>query len=208
MIALLKGKVIAFENDSVLLDVNGVGYHLQLTGAALAQINEIGMEATFYTHMQVRDDSIGLYGFSSLEEQKIFREIITVSGAGPRTALNILSTLSPGEFVKAIQEANRAVLTKVNGVGKKTAERLILELKDKFELLVEDEEWDDFDQEMPLPSGGITEDALSALLVLGYSNAEAEEMVRQASALLGDQSYDLQAFLKVALSSSRRRGNN
>lgn len=208
MIALLKGKVIAFENDSVLLDVNGVGYHLQLTGAALAQINEIGMEATFYTHMQVRDDSIALYGFSSLEEQKIFREIITVSGAGPRTALNILSTLSAGEFVKAIQEANRAVLTKVNGVGKKTAERLILELKDKFELLVEDEEWDDFDQEMPLPSGGITEDALSALLVLGYSNAEAEEMVRQASALLGDQSYDLQAFLKVALSSSRRRGNN
>lgn len=207
MIALLRGKVLTLEASNIILDVNGVGYYLHLTGAALATIDNIGMEATFYIHMQIRDDSVSLYGFASFEEKQLFQQIITVSGAGPRTALNILSGLTPNEFISAIQQANRAELTKISGIGNKTADRLILELKDKFETLVTDD-WDDFDQEMPLPRSGIIQDALSALLALGYNNTEAEAMVKQASSQMGDNTYDLQGFLRVALSSGRRRGTN
>lgn len=206
MIALLQGKVISREDNEIILDVNGIGYHIYLTGAALAKIS-IGDEiVSFYTHMQVKDDGLTLYGFASADEKRLFQRVITVSGAGPRTALNILLTLSANQFIAAVNQGDRKTLTTVSGVGKKTADRLILELKDVVGEADSSDEWD-LNGDLPLASVGINQDAISALVTLGYSGEEAETLVAEANSKLNDPS-DLQELIKAALSLVGRGTNN
>ncbi|NLY10385.1 MAG: Holliday junction branch migration protein RuvA [Firmicutes bacterium] len=195
MIGLLKGYVVSTAKNSLILDVNGVGYSLLVPEFTLKEISR-ETQVTLYTYLQVRDDALVLYGFSSLDEKALFERIISVSGAGPKTALAILSAMRPVEFLRAVIEGNKPALTKIPGIGKKTADRLLLELKDigkEFDIAWEAE------QSMPVPSGGILQDAVEALISLGYNLGEAEQMVNQAHAMIGD-TFDLQKIIKTALS--------
>ncbi len=198
MIAILRGNIVSIIENSIVLDVQGVGYQLQATGAVLQSVAVNGdQEVTVHTHLQIREDGIALFGFATLEEKVLFQRIINVSGVGPKIALSILSALSPVQFVLAIRDGNRSVLTKISGVGKKTAERLILELKESLTYPESDQGWD-LDAGMPPPTQGISHDAHQALLALGYSSTEAEEMIKRTYATVGELT-DLQAFLKAAL---------
>ncbi|HHT36593.1 MAG TPA: Holliday junction branch migration protein RuvA [Firmicutes bacterium] len=204
MIALLKGRIITQDENAVVLDVNGVGYQLNLSGAALDLANKSSDQVVLHTHMHVKDDGIDLYGFASADEKKLFQKIITVSGMGCKTALNILKTMRAEQFVTAIALGDRSALTKVSGIGKKTAERLILELKDDFADVYAD--LSAAESEIPpLVATDIVNDALSALSALGFSYVEAESMIRTAQAELGETD-DLQGLLKAALAAVGKRG--
>lgn len=201
MISLLRGRIVSQEENRIILDVNGVGYELQLSGAALKKTKDSSDSVTLHTHMHIKDNGIDLYGFASLDEKRLFQRIITVSGTGCKTALNILLAMTAGEFVTAILGENRAALTRISGIGKKTAERLILELRDPL-----NEAYKDVDlgiSELSLSNGGVIQDALSALLALGYTWTEAETMISHARSQLPDID-DLQVLLKFALSLAGR----
>lgn len=201
MISLLRGRIVSQEENRIILDVNGVGYELQLSGAALNKTKDSSDSVTLHTHMHIKDNGIDLYGFASLDEKRLFQRIITVSGTGCKTALNILLAMTAGEFVTAILGENRAALTRISGIGKKTAERLILELRDPL-----NEAYKDVDlgiSELSLSNGGVIQDALSALLALGYTWTEAETMISHARSQLPDID-DLQVLLKFALSLAGR----
>lgn len=198
MIVTLQGKLAASDETSVVLEVNGVGYQVLVTQAVLRELPSLGQTMRIFTHLHVREDAMVLFGFASEEERHLFQEVIGVSGIGPKTAVGILSAITPVEFVRAIQQQQKTVLTKLPGVGKKTAERLILELRDKLSA----EQWTDEDAEdWPIVPGGGLGDAVEALVALGYSSREAEQMVQGAYSQLGDDS-DLQALLKLALANS------
>ncbi len=206
MIAVLRGSVLLIEENNVILDVNGVGYQLQVTGAALQIVTRKADEVTLYTHLQMREDGIALYGFASHEERVLFQRIITVSGAGPKTALSILSAMSPNQFIGAIHEGDRIALTKILGVGKKTAERLILELKEVLTYAGAENDWD-LEGDIPVTaSRGVWYDAHQALLALGYTESEADTMLKSAQEF-ASETQDLQELLKVALTNYGRRGN-
>lgn len=206
MIALLRGKVVSQVDNEIILEVNGIGYQLFLTGAAMAKISGSEEMVSFYTHLQVKEDGLTLYGFATADEKKTFQKIISVSGTGPRTALNILLTLSANQFIAAVSHGDRKTLTTVSGVGKKTAERLILELKDSLGTVITSEDWD-LNGDLAIPSVGITQDAISALIALGYSANEAESLVSEANLRLNDAN-DLQELIKMALSLVGRGTNN
>jgi len=199
MIALLRGTIVSQVENTVILDVNGVGYQLQLSGAALRKIKGNMEPITFYTHMQIKEDGIDLYGFATQDEKELFQKIIGVSGTGCKTALNILLSMTKDQFITAISLGDREALTKVSGVGKKTAERLILELKDVLAKNITNKEQDSIWDTIPEPELGITQDALSALSALGFGFDEAQVMLQKALAEIGETS-DLQLLLKTALS--------
>lgn len=178
MVGYLKGKVIYSGEGIVLLDVNGVGYEVVCSGALFARlVNEKQGEA--YTYLQVREDGISLYGFVSLEEKNMFLKLISVSGVGPKMGISILSGLNIGDLAVAIASSDVKMLSTVKGLGKKTAERIILELREKVSSL-------------SLPSAGAPsapvsekigdreEDAVVGLMSLGYTRAESVRAVKGA----------------------------
>ena len=178
MVGYLKGKVIYSGEGIVLLDVNGVGYEVVCSGALFARlVNEKQGEA--YTYLQVREDGISLYGFVSLEEKNMFLKLISVSGVGPKMGISILSGLNIGDLAVAIASSDVKMLSTVKGLGKKTAERIILELREKVSSL-------------SLPSAGVPsapvsekigdreEDAVVGLMSLGYTRAESVRAVKGA----------------------------
>ena len=160
MIGKLAGRLAAKHPPQVLVDVNGVSYELDVPMSTFYGLPAVGEAVTLYTHLQVREDAHTLYGFATLEERAAFRQLIRISGIGARTALSVLSGLSVGELAQAValQEAGR--LVKVPGIGKKTAERLLLELKGKLDAAAATGQ----------PQAA---DALNALVALGYSDKEA-----------------------------------
>ena len=204
MIVTLRGRITDIQDAYIILDVNGVGYGLNVTSSVLKNMPAVGQELLVYTHLQVREDAMVLYGFSSWDERRLFQQIISVTGIGPKTGLGILSTVTPIEFVRAVEQRQLEVLTQIPGIGKKTAERLVLELKDKFTGTV----WEGTDEDIiPIAPGGILQDARDALIALGYSASESEYMVQTAHAALGD-THDLQELLKQALASNtKQRGD-
>jgi len=202
MIALLRGKIIGQDQNTVILDVSGVGYQVHLSGAALEKARSGSEQVTFHTYMHVKEDGIDLYGFATVDEKKLFQKIITVSGMGCKTAINILNAMTAEQFVSAINLGDRAALTQIPGVGKKTAERLILELRDElakgaFNLTGSTAQ--------PLNDTGMLYDALAALAALGFDSSEADLMLKAAVAKIGETS-DLQLLLRTALASVDRRG--
>lgn len=203
MIVSLKGRLLEVLDGSVVLDVQGVGYEVHVTGSVLKALPPLGEELQVQTYLQVRDDSMVLYGFSSWEERSLFLKIIGVAGIGPKSGLGILSNISPQGFVQAVQSRDLKTLTSLPGIGKKTGERILLELKDAFT----DLSWSAPSvEEPPIMPGGILEDAVEALIALGYTAGEAERMVRLAEPHL-TESYDLQELLKVALAQNgQKRG--
>jgi Holliday junction DNA helicase RuvA len=170
MIGRLVGRLASKHPPQVMLDVGGVGYELDVPMSTFYNLPATGEIVTLYTHLVVREDAHTLYGFGSLEERSAFRQLIRISGIGARTALALLSGLSVADLAHAVLTQETARLTKVPGIGKKTAERLLLELKGKLA--------------GPLPGGGpaapssAAGDVLNALVALGYSEKEAGAAVR------------------------------
>ena len=165
MIGRLSGKLAAKHPPQVLVDCGGVAYELDVPMSTFYNLPAAGDTTTLYTHLLVREDAHTLYGFASLEERSVFRQLIRISGIGARTALALLSGLSVAELAQAVATQDSARLTKVPGIGKKTAERLLLELKGKLA------------EALPGAAGaapaGTVADILNALLALGYSEKEA-----------------------------------
>lgn len=180
MIDFVRGQVAHLENDYVVLDVQGIGYRIYCPNPyVFAAKSE--QTATVYTHHHVRDDAILLYGFPTREEQRLFRKLIEVSGIGPRVALGILSGGQPDHVVAAIQQENITFLTKLPGIGKKTAQRMILDLKDKLDGLGGPSLFDELPADMDDLNGlnpGWPE-AREGLKALGYTDAELDRVWQQ-----------------------------
>lgn len=179
MIALLTGKVVSVGGDSCILDVNGVGFQVFMPLAALETLSRATETVQVYTHFQLREDGVSLYGFLSPSEKSLFEKIIGVAGVGPKTALAILGTLSAVQFQEAIRSEDYRRLTGVSGVGMKTAQRLVLELKGKLGKIADSPDADDSKMVMG-PS--IARDAADALDTLGYPVKEATAAVESVLA--------------------------
>ncbi|MCL4517498.1 MAG: Holliday junction branch migration protein RuvA [Firmicutes bacterium] len=195
MIARLKGVLVLQADDFVIIDVGGVGYRVYVPGSTRDRLPGPGQEACIFTHTHVREDAILLYGFATWEERELFEALIGVSGIGPKVALSILSSMEAEEFRRAIMGADEAILTNINGIGKKTAQRLILELKDKLGSIgftggIPGAQPGMGVQGMPGMPGGQARrkdsdpaaDAVEALVALGYSPVEAARAVQKARA--------------------------
>jgi Holliday junction DNA helicase RuvA len=175
MIAHLRGKLIYKEPGQAIIEAGGVGYDVIISVPTFTALPSLGAEAALHIHTQVSEDQIALFGFLEREEKRLFERLITVGGVGPKLAIKMLSGLSPDRTVQAIRSQDHAQLTRIPGVGKKLAERLVLELKDKL---------DDFAvvTTAMVARGGAVDDVLSALVNLGYQRAAAEKAIEQATA--------------------------
>ena len=181
MIGFLRGQVAALKADYCLLDVNGVGYRVFVAGSTRNKLR-LKEEAQLFTYMNVYQDGITLYGFASEEEYDIFQLLIGVSGIGPKVALGILSAITVESLCKAIQNKQATVLTKLPGIGKKSAERLILELKDKVAFAAADDVEEILTLDLEGPTGDdMMSEAQAALVALGYSQAEIAPVLRKAT---------------------------
>ncbi len=175
MIAQVHGRLLRKGPQEAVVDVGGVGYRVTIPLSTFYRIGEPGEEVTLLTHTHVREDALALFGFLTAAEQALFERLIEVSGVGPKLAVAILSGIEAPDLVAALRSSDVVRLTRIPGVGKKTAERLVLELKDKVQGLAATEE--------PTPAaaaGSAKEDLVSALLHLGYSRPEAERGVDRA----------------------------
>jgi Holliday junction DNA helicase RuvA len=176
VIAQVRGRLLRKEPQEAVVDVGGVGYRVTIPLSTFYRIGEPGAEVTLLTHTHVREDALALFGFLTAAEQALFERLIEVSGVGPRLAVAILSGIEAPDLVAALRASDVVRLTRIPGVGKKTAERLVLELKDKVQGLAGTVE--------PAPAAGAAgsakADLVSALLHLGYSRPEAERGVERA----------------------------
>ena len=189
MIALLTGTLAIKEADRVVVrTTTGVGYECFVPTRALADLPGPGQPVELHTSLVVREDGQSLYGFTTAEERRVFQRLLQATGIGPRLALAMLSQYSGERLVRGIRERDVAALVAVPGVGKKTAERLILELADKT---------DDLAAEAAAPTTSVTDAATQALVRLGYGAPEADDAVRRA--LAQDGRRDTAALLKAAL---------
>jgi Holliday junction DNA helicase RuvA len=184
MISSLRGILAEALPTQVLIEVNGVGYELLIPLSSFDKLPAPGQEVRILTHLVVREDAHVLYGFMSLAERELFRTLInTVSGIGPRTALNILSGVSVSAFKGAVANSDTKALSQISGVGKKTAERIVVELRDKFGKAGA------FEASSAERSLSVTDqkvnDAVLALMALGFKQVEAHDTIRAVQALLG-----------------------
>lgn len=178
MIGSLKGSVAYLGADCCIIDTaGGVGYRVFMPGAHLAQLS-LGGSVRVHVHTAVREDAILLYGFLSQEYYDLFELLLSVSGVGPKMALGILSAVKPDAFYLAVQSRDIKVLTKLPGIGKKTAERMLLELKDKVGGAAA-EAGSDFGESVAAGGSGAVAEAMEALLSLGYSNGEIVPVIKQ-----------------------------
>lgn len=181
MIGRLTGIVADKQAPDVLVDVNGVGYEVQLPLTSFYELPEEGQQTTIYTHFVVREDAQLLYGFSSKQERSLFRLLIKANGVGPKLGLTILSGLTAEQFVACVEQDDVTTLVKLPGVGKKTAERLLIEMRDRIKAL---DVAPDFMPKMEMESSLLTnkaneyDDAVSALMALGYSSQQANKAVK------------------------------
>lgn len=175
MIASLKGELIQKSPDKVIVDVNGVGYEVFLSSASLQKMPITGEEVFLYIHTSVREDSLTLFGFADMEEKEMFLLLINVSGVGPRLALTILSGIRPDALSRAISTKDIGRLTTVSGVGKKTAERLCLDLRDKVGFMLTLDEHEAGEMIADAGDHKTTADVISALVNLGYPSVRAHQ---------------------------------
>ncbi len=177
MIASLRGTLVGKEGGQCVIEAAGVGYLVQVSTHTAAALPERDGPVFLHTHQVVREDALMLFGFAALEERRMFELLITVSGIGPRVALAVLSGLPPAALARAIRDGDVAALVAIPGVGRKTAERMVVELRDRIDVLAA--------AGGPAPSPGppprseAFQDAVAALVRLGYSGAQAQEAVRK-----------------------------
>ncbi len=186
MIGYLKGTLISVQNGKVLLDVGGVGYEISISNNTVVKLPAVDNQATIYTYLYVREDEMSLFGFYSLEEKAMFMKLISISGIGPKAAMSILSGMELRALAIAIITEDKKSIAKIKGVGKKTAERIILELKEKVTAEEGDVETTSSSKK-PVMSGveidTDMEDAIMALRTLGIQQASAVRAVTSARAI-------------------------
>lgn len=175
MIGYLRGRLALKQPPHLVIDVHGVGYEIEAPMSTFYELPEVGKELTLLTHLAVREDSHSLYGFATQEERRLFKSLLKVSGVGARMALGILSGISVDGFIRCVQEDDTVTLTKVPGIGKKTAERLVVEMRDRITETM-------LDKSVPSPAGISAStpagDAFSALVALGYKAQEVARMLK------------------------------
>ena len=199
MIAFLKGTIEDITENSLVLDVNGIGYEVLVPGQLLDMLEGIGQELKVYTYMQVREDAVVLFGFLTRDDLAMFKMLIGVNGVGPKAGLGILSALGTEELRFAVLADDAKRIAKAPGIGAKTAQKIILELKDKLDLaeVFEQKLNADRQQEAVVSVGsGMVQDAVEALVALGYGSTEALRAVRAVKA---DTVADSEQLLKEAL---------
>ena len=185
MIAHLRGTLLAKHPNQAIVETHGVGYDVAITVPTFTEMPAAGAEVALHIHTHVREDSLSLYGFLRLAEKHLFEKLLTVSGIGPTLAIKILSGMPADEMVGAIRNADLARLTRIPGIGKKTAERMVLELRDKLPTPTEGSE-----TSTP-PASPVEEDVISALVNLGYQRPAAEKALLAARGGKPSQSFEV-----------------
>lgn len=212
MIALISGRLVDIDGSVVVVDVGGVGYEVEVTTTALGALgasalaspspSEPGPEVTLHTHMVVREDAQLLYGFASRNERELFRALIRINSVGPKLALSVLSALSLPELSQAVANKDISALTKISGVGKKTAERLLMELKDKMQNLAQLFPASDAgtsSSPVVVSVGAAQSEALTALIGLGYKASEVAPVLESVSSSPEGAQADTEELVRLAL---------
>ena len=192
MIAFITGTIEEKSENGVVINCNGMGYEVQTSTATLSSLPLVGEECKIYTYLQVKEDGISLFGFTTVDERELFYKLISVSGVGPKMAITVLSGMNISDLIVSILKEDTTALSRIKGLGKKTAQKIIIDLKDKMknETLLP-EGWEETPQEMT--GAGPKTEALEALLALGYSRSEA------VRALANLPQEDTESLLKAAL---------
>ncbi len=194
MIYSVKGELIHKEPSLAVIECGGVGYACRTTYSTLSQLGSVGTKATLLTYLHVREDNVELFGFATSQELNCFKMLLTVSGVGPKAALAILSDITPEKFALTIATGDSKSITKTKGIGPKLAQRIVLELKDKItkeqQLLTNGADLDF----TPVLSGSNSGEAISALVVLGYSQGEATSVISKL-----DPEMSVENMIKQAL---------
>ena len=205
MIGYLRGRILEKQPPWMLLDVNGVGYEVEASMNTFYQLPEVGAEVALHTHFVVREDAQLLYGFADQQEKLLFRALIRVNGVGPRLALSILSGISAADFIRTVHNEDTSALVRVPGVGKKTAERLIVEMKDRLGQLqlptlteLELAAGNTGQATVATVAADVRAEAESALTALGYKPQQATRAVEQAVQALGEDATT-EALIRHAL---------
>ena len=193
MIGQITGKIVSKIAPDVLVDVQGIGYEVLVSLGTFFELPEVGGGVTLHTHFVVRDDAQLLFGFSSLPERSLFRTLIKVNGVGPKMALGILSGMTAGEFAYAIRTNDVATLVKLPGVGKKTAERLVIEMRDRIDHIDAPA-----NASVAVKRPDIQQEAESALIALGYKPQDAAKMISRTES---DQVTTAEQLIRGALKS-------
>ncbi len=199
MIGHLRGVLLAKHPNQVLLECAGVGYDVAISVATFSELPAEGAEARLHIYTRVAEDQLALYGFSQMQEKRLFERLLTISGIGPKLAITVLSGVAAERLVSAIRSGDHAALVKIPGIGKKTAERVVLELKDKLEDLTGRLE------QSPVQAGAlgaVAEDVLSALVNLGYARPVAQKAVESAKARMSG-AQEFEALFRAAMASIR-----
>jgi holliday junction DNA helicase RuvA len=197
MIAFLRGRLLTKTPNRAIVECGGVGYDATISVATFTSLPPEGAEVRLHIHTHVREDQIALFGFAEPEEKRLFEKLLTISGIGPKLAITVLSGIDAGRLVTAIRGGDYATLTRIPGIGKKTAERVVLELKDKL---------DDMASAPAVATthyGPAGDDALSAMVNLGYARAAAERAVETAIAKQPGIAADFEALFRAAMAAVR-----
>ncbi len=178
MIAHLKGTLLSKTPNQAVVECGGVGYDVAISVQCFTRLPDEGQTASLHVNTQVREDAIALFGFLERQEKQLFEKLITISGVGPKLAMTLLSGIEAAALALAIRSADHALLVRIPGIGKKTAERIVLELKDKLDFIGHPEA----PAQSAVPAGAAVEDVISALTNLGYSRPLAQKAVDHAIA--------------------------
>lgn len=190
MIAFLTGEIQSKSASQVIINVGGVGYHVHISTNTFYELPEVGEALSLYIHTHLREDQLSLFGFLATAEKEIFQQLLKVSGIGPKLALNVLSGIPHRDFVQAVQSQDLSRLTSIPGIGRKTAERILIDLKDRLKIQ------SSLTTAVSQNGKQIFDEALSALVNLGYSKIEAE---RALAKLPWQANIELEAAIKKAL---------
>lgn len=195
MIAYVKGVLAVVGKDSIIIDKGGIGININVPVSIISTLPSIGSEVKVFTYTYVREDAIALYGFMTMDDLDVFKLLINVNGVGTKTALGILSAITPNELRLAVISADYKTITKAPGIGKKSAERIVLELRDRVKMVIEDDSY------IAVDSGDVAKSdsvniALEALVSLGFSYGEAAKAVKQVD---NYEEMDDESLIKAAL---------
>jgi Holliday junction DNA helicase RuvA len=198
MIAHLRGRLLSKAPNQAIIECAGVGYEATISVATFTSLPAEGAEASLYIHTHVREDQIALFGFAETQEKRLFEKLLTISGIGPKLAITVLSGIAADRLVTAIRSGDHASLTKIPGIGKKTAERVVLELKDKLDDMAVAE----------AATGGphhgpVGDDVLSALVNLGYPRPIAQKAIETAIARDAAAAQEFETLFRAAMAAIR-----
>jgi Holliday junction DNA helicase RuvA len=202
MIAHLRGRLFSKTPNQAIVECAGIGYDVTISVTTFSALPNEGTDVALYIHTHVREDQLALFGFSGTQEKRLFEKLLTISGIGPKLAITVLSGIDASRLVTAIRSGDHATLTRIPGIGKKTAERVVLELKDKL---------DDLAVSIPTTAGGshqgaagqAGDDALSALVNLGYARPIAQKAIETAITKDPDAARDFETLFRAAMAAIR-----